>query len=61
MPSPVAHISVAFLLYRIIGHFIEEGRIRYYGNYAVLLLVCLFFSMLPDLDAVPMAGSGAAG
>jgi hypothetical protein len=53
MPSPIAHISVGYLLYRFFGKHISYRRHNYRRLFTILLIgVFLFLSMVPDLDAV---------
>jgi hypothetical protein len=59
MPSPIAHISVGYLISR---HF--RGRFKFGGNRLMILLftgICLFLSMIFDLDAVVGIISGNLG
>jgi len=52
MPAPLAHITIGFSLYRIIRYRFPATRIiSVFGHPWVLLLACLFFSLLPDADS----------
>lgn len=51
MPSPLAHLSVGYLIYRGKGQeAVEKTRGRMFTALEVLFLI--FFSQLPDLDSV---------
>ena len=52
MPSPIAHITVGYGLYRILRHATETRPVFRALHPATLLLpACLFFSLLPDSDS----------
>jgi membrane-bound metal-dependent hydrolase YbcI (DUF457 family) len=53
LPSPFAHASVGYLIYRITAARQPERARRVFRKLPLLLVVSLAASLLPDLDAVP--------
>lgn len=53
MPAPIAHLTIGFSIYRILAYKLTDTRLAFlFGNRWILLMACLFFSMLPDSDSV---------
>ena len=53
MPSPVAHVTIGYCLYCLlcrVGWTCPQGRPRCAAFF--FLVMCIFFSLLPDLDSV---------
>jgi membrane-bound metal-dependent hydrolase YbcI (DUF457 family) len=53
MPSPFAHMSVGFLLLAGLRRLRHTFRVRFVRDWIGLSVFCVFFSMLPDIDAAP--------
>jgi inner membrane protein len=55
MPSPIAHLAVGYVAYRVIRPKkpLEQTELSYHKTTLPLLAVSLGLSMLPDVDVVP--------
>jgi len=52
MPSPVIHVAAGCGLFMGIRRCVNPERLqKYFGTAWTLLFLCVFFSMLPDIDA----------
>lgn len=61
MPSPIAHMSAGYVLFAFLRRHLSPAVTGVTGRGLALLAIFLFFSLLPDLDAVPGALSGDMG
>jgi membrane-bound metal-dependent hydrolase YbcI (DUF457 family) len=52
MPSPIAHISVACLLYNALKNIKGLSRVWLLSGRLVLLSACVVFSLIPDMDFI---------
>lgn len=52
MPSPLAHTTMGYVIYRIFRPHLPQSASRRFGPVPHLLLVTMGLSMLPDLDSV---------
>jgi inner membrane protein len=52
MPSPLAHLTMGYILYRVYRPYLPQQGAEQFGPLPRLLLVTMGFSMLPDLDSV---------
>ncbi|MFC1497786.1 metal-dependent hydrolase [Verrucomicrobiota bacterium] len=53
MPSPVAHLSVGFFIYRFIKNSSTWKKFSLLKNKTFLITICFVLSVLPDMDFVP--------
>jgi len=51
MPSPIAHISAGYAIYRLYKHKLPKSSYRF-SNIPTFLLLTAAISMLPDLDSL---------
>jgi inner membrane protein len=58
LPSPIAHTTVGYLVYRASRRRLPHFQERQAGPFPVLLVLAVVVSMLPDLDAVLGAITG---
>ncbi len=61
MPSPIAHISAGCLLFAVCRRFLSAKILRHTGKSLFLLGLCLFFSLLPDIDSIIGIAAGDLG
>lgn len=61
MPSPIAHLSAGYVLFEFFRRRLSPALLETTGKGLILLAICLLFSMLPDIDAVPGAVTGEMG
>ncbi len=61
MPSPIAHISAAWVISSFFRNHVAKVTRAFSDRRMLLFLVCVFFSLLPDVDAVPGVLSGEMG
>ena len=61
MPSPIAHLGAGYVLFAFFRRHLSPAVIETTGRGLILLAICFFFSMLPDIDAVPGFLSGDMG
>jgi inner membrane protein len=61
MPSPIAHLSAGYVIYRFMRRKLSPETLALSGTGLLLLLICLFFSMAPDLDALLGFSTGDMG
>ncbi|MHC4476800.1 MAG: metal-dependent hydrolase [Planctomycetota bacterium] len=52
MPSPIAHVSVGYVIYRIFRQGLSDHSATQAGKKYLFLLAMIFMSLLPDIDAV---------
>jgi inner membrane protein len=52
LPSPIAHSFIGYLIYRTFRGRLKLGSLKKIGPFPFLLLLAVFFTMLPDLDSV---------
>jgi len=53
MPSPIIHISLGYLLYRIFRHRVPERFMKRYVALPMILILAIGISLLPDFDSIP--------
>lgn len=61
MPSPIAHLSVGYVLFAFFRRHLNGSVLAITGKGRILAGLCLFFAMLPDLDAVFGFATGTMG
>ena len=61
MPSPIAHVSAGYVLFAFFRKHISKTVTTVTGRGLILFGLCAFFSMLPDIDAVPGFATGEMG
>ena len=52
MPSPLAHITAGFVIYRIFRNKFEENKRTDVRPFSVFLIIVVFISILPDMDSI---------